>query len=154
MKKVIFLFFISMIILLSCDSGEVYEKHFDIERITWNRFDMKTFSIDIKDISSTYDFYVAIRHHTEFPLPYITIRFTMYTPGGEMRTIKQKIVLKDERGQLTGNGMGDLWDVLHPVRKEFQFRETGICTVEVSSAMSKADLPGIMQVGLIVKKRK
>lgn len=142
-----------LFILSSCDSGKIYEKYYDIDRITWNRFDVKTFAVDIKDISSTYDFYVAIRRHTDFPLPFITIRFTLYTPAGEMRTTEQKIVLKDKQGKLLGDGMGDLWDVQHLAREGFQFTETGICTVEVSSSMSKADLPGIMHVGLIVKKK-
>ena len=115
---------------------------------------MKIFTIDIEDNSNPYDFYVVIRHHTEFPLPSIDIRFTINTPSGEMRTMVQEIVLKDKEGNLLGDGMGDLWDVVYPVRKGFQFNEKGQCTVEVSSAMSKADLPGILQVGLVVRKSK
>lgn len=154
MKKLVLFFIFGIIIFTSCDSTKIYEKHIDIERITWNRFDVKTFDVDIQDVSATYDFYIAIRHHTDIPFPFLEIRFTMYTPSGEMRTMEQKIVLKDKEGKLQGNGLGELWDVLHLVRKDFQFTEKGICTIEVSSTMSKADLPGILQVGLIVKKSK
>jgi gliding motility-associated lipoprotein GldH len=151
MKKVVYSAILALIILSSCNSGKIYEKYYDIDRITWTRFDMKTFTINIDDISRPYDFYVLIRHHTEFPFPAIDIRFTINTPSGEMRTMVQEIVLKDKEGNLLGDGMGDLWDVVFPVRKGFQFTEKGECTVEVSSAMSKADLPGILQVGLIVR---
>ena len=136
----------------SCDSVKIYEKHLDNERITWNRFDIKTFKVDIEDVSSGYDFYIAIRHHTDVPFKYLAIKFVLFTPSGEVRTMEQKILLKDNEGNLLGEGMGELWDLVHLVREDFRFTEPGICTVEISSTMSQADLPGIMQVGLIVRK--
>ena len=143
---------LGMLIMSSCNSRKIYEKYLDNERITWNRFDVKTFSVDIKDVSAKYDFFVVIRHHTDAPFKYLSIKFTLYTPSGEMRMLEQKIFLKDDEGNLLGDGMGDLWDLVHPVREDFQFTEPGICKVEISSTMSQAVLPGIMQVGLIVKK--
>jgi gliding motility-associated lipoprotein GldH len=154
MKKLFYLLLLGTIILSSCNQGKIYEKYLDNERITWNRFDVKTFNVDIKNISAKYDFYVALRYITDVPFKYVTIKFTLYTPSGEMRTIELKIMLKDKEGNLLGEGMGDLWDLVHLVREDFQFTEPGICKVEVSSTMSQADLPGIMQVGLIVKKAK
>jgi gliding motility-associated lipoprotein GldH len=152
MKKLIVFSLLSLMILSSCDSSKIYEKHIDIDRITWNRFDIKTYNIDIKDISAKYDFYVAIRYISEIPYKYITIKFILYTPSGETRIMDQKIMLKDKAGNLLGDGMGDLYDLNSLVRKDFQFTEPGICKVEVSSTMSQIELPGIMQVGLIVKK--
>lgn len=147
--SVIFLFFLS-----ACDKSTVYEKHLDNDRITWNRFDVKTFHVDIADISSGYDFYVAFRHVTAFPLDFIDIRFNLYTPSGESRMLEKRIELKDQEGNWLGDGMGDLWDISAIVRKDFRFTQPGRCTVEISSNMSYADLPGLMQVGLIVRKSK
>jgi gliding motility-associated lipoprotein GldH len=152
MKKLIVAFLAGLMGLTSCSPGKIYEKHLDNDRITWNRFDVKTFKVDIKDISEKYDFYVAFRHVTDVPFRFITIKFTLYTPSGERRILEQKIFLKDKEGNLLGNGMGDLWDLNQLVRENFEFTEPGVCTVEVSSTMSQADLPGIMQVGLIVEK--
>jgi gliding motility-associated lipoprotein GldH len=152
MKKLILIFIPVIIVLTSCNPRKIYEKHFDIDRITWNRFDVKTFKVEIKDISANYAFYAAIRHLTDVPFRFLTIKFIIYTPSGERRILEQKILLKDNDGNLLGDGMGDLWDVNHLVRDNFKFTEPGICTVEISSTMSQADLPGIMQVGLIVKK--
>jgi gliding motility-associated lipoprotein GldH len=152
MKKLILIFIPVIIVLTSCNPRKIYEKHFDIDRITWNRFDVKTFKVEIKDISANYAFYAAIRHLTDVPFRFLTIKFIIYTPSGERRILEQKILLKDNDGNLLGDGMGDLWDVNHLVRDNFTFTEPGICTVEISSTMSQADLPGIMQVGLIVKK--
>ncbi len=152
MKKLISGLLLSLVILASCNSSKIYEKHIDNDRITWNRFDVKTFNVDIKDISSKYDFYIAIRYISEIPFNYITVKFILYTPSGETRMMDEKIMLKDKAGNLLGDGMGDLYDLNSLARKDFQFTEPGVCKVEVSSTMSQLELPGIMQVGLIVKK--
>jgi gliding motility-associated lipoprotein GldH len=152
MKKLIIALLAPLLLLTACNSGNIYEKYIDNDRITWNRFDVKTFKVDIKDITAKYSFYVAIRHLTDIPFSYITISFTLNTPSGETRNLEKKIVLKDNDGKLLGNGMGDLWDITQLVRDNFEFSEPGICTVEISSTMPQANLPGIMQVGLIVKK--
>ena len=154
MRKAVILLPLICLLLASCDEAKIYEKHLDNDRITWNRFDVKTFKVDIEDISSSYDFYIAIRHITAFPLDHIDIEFNIYAPSGEVRMLEQTIKLKDDKDNWLGEGMGDLWDVTRLIREDFRFSEPGTCTVEISSAMPQADLPGILQVGLIVRRKK
>jgi gliding motility-associated lipoprotein GldH len=154
MKKLILPLVLLSLVFTSCDKAKVYEKYLDNERITWNRFDVKTFQVPIEDASSTYDFYVVIRHADAFPLDFLHMKFIINTPSGESRTIDQKVMLKNKDGKWLGDGMGDLWDVTYLFRNDLKITEPGTCTVEISSAMSQADLPGIMQVGLIVRKTK
>jgi gliding motility-associated lipoprotein GldH len=152
MKKLFLLGLLAILGFSSCNSKKIYEKHIDIERITWNRFDVKTFEFEINKVPSSYDFFVAVRHHTDVPFQYIDIQYIIYTPGGETRMIEQRIQLRDKEGKLLGDGMGDLWDVLQPVRKDLLIKVPGICKIEISSKMSQIDLPGIMQVGIVVNK--
>lgn len=152
MRKAVVLLPLICLLLVSCDEAKIYEKHFDNDRITWNRFDVKTFMVDIEDISSSYDFYIAIRHITAFPLDHIDIEFNICTPSGEARLLEQTIKLKDDNGNWLGDGMGDMWDFTKLMREDFRFSQAGTCLVEISSTMPQADLPGIMQVGLIVRK--
>lgn len=149
-----FFFFILILMISSCQPGKVYEKHIDTKNLLWNRFDIKKFDVEIRDVSENYDFIIAIRHHTDMPYPYLDVYFTFYTPSGEMRTSNHRIRVRDENGKLLGDGLGELWDLHFTARKGFQFSEPGICSFEISSAMSQADLAGILQVGLIVKKSK
>jgi gliding motility-associated lipoprotein GldH len=142
------------LLITSCDRAKIYEKHLDNDRITWNRFDVKTFKVEIEDISSSYDFYIAIRHITGFPLDHIDIQFNIYTPSGETRMLEQTLRLKDDNDNWLGNGMGDLWDFSRLLREDFRFNQAGTCTVEISSSMPQVDLQGIMQVGLIVRRGK
>lgn len=152
MKAILYWIWILPALLLSCQPGKVYEKHYGMKNMTWNRFDVKTFDVEIRDVSRDYDFLIAIRHHTHIPYPYIDVYFTINTPDGEMRTGSHRIRLKDGNGKLLGNGLGELWDLNFPARQGFKFSEPGVCRFEVSSAMSHADLAGILQVGLIVRK--
>ena len=151
MKRSITYIFLLIVISVSCTPGKVYEKHIDTRGLVWNRFDVKTFDVEIRDISATYDFIIAIRHITDIPYRNLDVYFTFYTPSGEMRTNSLRIPIKDSSGELLGNGLGNLWDLNFPAWEGFQFTEPGICKFEVSSAMSKMDLVGIMQVGLIVR---
>jgi gliding motility-associated lipoprotein GldH len=152
MKKLIVPLIILSFVFTACDKAKIFEKYLDNERITWNRFDVKTFQVPIVDVSSSYDFYVAIRHVDAFPLDFLHLKFIISTPSGETRSIEQKIMLRNKDGKWLGDGMGDLWDVSYLFRKGLKITEPGTCTVEISSAMSQADLPGIMQVGLVVRK--
>jgi len=49
MKKLFLAVSALVFLLTSCGHRTIYEEHIDIERITWNRFDVKTFNVDIKD---------------------------------------------------------------------------------------------------------
>ena len=60
-------------------------------------------------------------------------------------------VLKNE-GNLLGDGMGDLWDVVSPLRKDFRFNQAGTAKIELHNYMTKLETLGIIEVGLIVKK--
>lgn len=152
MKKQILPVLILILVSTACDPSKIYEKHLDNERIIWSRFDVKTFSVEITDIKASYDFYIAVRHHTEVPLKELDIRLVIFTPDGETRITEETVRVRDDNGKPLGDGMGDLWDLEQLIRKDFYFNTPGTCRVEISSAMSQADLPGIMQVGLIIRK--
>ncbi len=151
MKKSLILTFI-FLTLISCSNRKIYEKYVKLDNLIWNRFNVITFEVPIENISSGYDFYLAIRHHTDIPYKSILVNVTFYTPSDEMRTMNHRIIIKDENDKLVGDGLGDLWDLVTPVREDFRFTKSGICKFEISSAMSQADLAGIIEVGLIVKR--
>jgi len=50
--------------------------------------------------------------------------------------------------------MGELCDIELPIRKDMIFNKSGICRVRVENKMNKAETPGIIEVGLIVKNAK
>jgi gliding motility-associated lipoprotein GldH len=80
------------------------------------------------------------------------VNITFYLPGGEMRSVDYHFNLKDEQGKWLADGMGELWDIELPIRKKLRMPEAGICKVRIENKMTKLETPGIIEMGLIVKK--
>jgi gliding motility-associated lipoprotein GldH len=150
------LFFITLAVYLtftSCQEAAVYREYRKIDNMTWNRFDIIEFEVPVEE-GDKLDFYLALRHHTAFPYDKLFVNITFYTPGGEFRSANYDFDLKDEEGNWLADGMGELWDIELPVRSEMQFSETGICKVRLENQYPKVNTPGILELGLIVKRSK
>jgi hypothetical protein len=47
--------------------------------------------------------------------------------------------------------MGELWDLDLTIRKDISFRKDGICKVTIENKMPRGTIPGIIELGIIVK---
>ena len=153
MKRILFLLFILMFLLNSCDNSVVFKQFNKMENVNWNRFDIQVFEVEVEK-DELYDFYLAFRHHTYFPYDKLWVNITFYTPDGATRSRDYDFDLKDADGNWLADGMGELWDIEFPIRKEMMFNNDGICKVRVENIHSKYDMPGVIEVGLIVKESK
>jgi gliding motility-associated lipoprotein GldH len=122
-----------------------------MEKVSWNRFDIQNFEVPVK-IGDVLDFYLSIRHKSDFQYDKIWVNITFYTPEGTMRSRDYEFDLKDKSGKWLGDGMGELWDIDLPVHKEMVFNKAGTCRVRVENKDSKYETPGIIEVGLVVKR--
>ena len=75
-----------------------------------------------------------------------------YTPDGATRSRDYDFDLKDENGKWLADGMGEVWDIELPIRKEMLFNKGGICKVRIENIHSKYDMPGVIEIGLVVRK--
>lgn len=134
-----------------CDSNTIFKEYKKFDDVSWNRFDILNFEFPVQKEEGL-DFYLALRHHTYYPYSFIDVNITFYTPDGEMRSRDYRFRLKNTDLKWKGDGMGELWDVELPIRKEMIFNKSGTCKVRIENKMNKAETPGIMEVGLIVRK--
>ena len=140
------------LVLQSCSGGRVFEEHRKLDDYTWKRFENIIFEADIQDTSASYDIYIAIRHITQYPFKNLMITTIMKTPSGEERYLEYDLQIRDDDGNPLGDGMGDLWDISIPLRKNFRFREAGTLVIEFENRMPRPTTPGIMEIGLIIEK--
>lgn len=151
MRQIIFLSILSILFLTSCGDSVVFRQYNKMENVSWNRFDIQNFEVPVEK-DDVFDFYLAIRHHTDFPYKKVWVNVTFYKPDGSMRSRDFDFDLKDENGEWLGDGMGELWDIELPVHNEMTFNQSGTCRVRIENKNSKYETPGIIEVGLIVKK--
>ena len=151
MKKVNLLPFVLLFFVVSCREPTVFREYQKIENMTWSRFDVLEFEVPVNE-GDKLDFDLALRHHTNFPYEKLFVNITFNAPDGEMRAADYAFLLKDDAGKWLADGMGELWDIVIPIRKEMPFYQTGICTVKIGNNYSKFETPGIIEVGLLVKK--
>ena len=151
MKKIILLFVpLLLTAMFSCNSDKVFEQHKKIDNHTWNRFKSVKFNVNIKE-SGNFDILVAIRHANYYQYKNVNIDFAMYAPLGEERIKPLKLMLRGEDNKFLGDGSGDIWDISIPVFENINLADTGVYRFEIDNVMPIYELPGIMEVGLIIE---
>lgn len=148
-QTIIFLFIV--IILSGCKNDTVFKEYRKMDNLTWARFDIQNFEVPVNK-GEALDLYFALRHHTDFPYNYIDVNITLFTPDGEMRSRDYHYRLIDTDLKWKGDGMGELWDIDLPIRKDIKFNKSGICKIRVENKMNRPQIPGIIEIGVIANK--
>jgi gliding motility-associated lipoprotein GldH len=159
MKRVFPFLLVLVFVLLgaiACNRDQVFKDRYRFKDNTWQRINEDIeFKVEITDESSRYDIDLPIRHASFYPHQFLEISFNMYAPSGQQSFNVQKIYLKDEKGNWKGDGMGDIWDFTYRMFDQYKFNEKGIYTIEIQNLTGNSMfLPGIMDLGLIIKKSK
>jgi gliding motility-associated lipoprotein GldH len=153
MKKVICLLAVMAFVVTSCRESAVFRQYVKMENVIWERFNILEFEVPVKN-GDRLDFFLFLRHHTDFPYDKLYVNITFYSPDGEMRSRDYTFDLKDEAGEWLSDGMGELWDIEIPIRTGMPFYTAGNCRVRVENKYPKYNTPGIIEVGLIAKSSK
>jgi len=150
MKKSVLLFLFPML-LSACSNNTVFNETKTFDNSTWRRFDILWFSVPVKK-GDALDFDLNFTHADGFQYDKLWVDITFYTPDGTTRSRDYDFNLKDRAGNWKGDKRGDRWHVVLPIRKDLLFNETGICKVRVENKYSKMETPGIVELGLAVRK--
>jgi gliding motility-associated lipoprotein GldH len=151
MKKVLLILIISTL-SISCSKNKVYEKRFEFEKYTWNRFLPVYFEFPIHDNTYNYNIYLTSRHITQYPYDNLKVNLTIYSPSGDERTSMHVFQVKDKDGKFLGDGMGDLWDLKLLVKQNISFKDAGNYKIQIDNLMDYYDIVGLMNIGVIVEK--
>jgi gliding motility-associated lipoprotein GldH len=151
-RTIFFALFALALLITACDSNQVYKKYESLKNHEWKRDHPIVFDVEIDDIKSNYDVYLAIRHTTYYPYANLLVNVTSYDPNENMRTKDFEFYLRNADGQFKAEGAGDLWDIDFLLFEDISFPEKGVYTYHISNYMPYVSTPDIMEVGLIVKK--
>lgn len=149
--KIFYLLFF-MCVIISCDNQKVFEEYQKFEKQSWHRFNILKFTVPVNDIQKPFKIDLIIRHLPEFRIKELPVNMTLYLPSGEIRTAEHILEFTTDNGESLSKCLGDLCDISFVLREEILFQETGTIRIEIENKWPKLELPGILEVGLILKK--
>jgi gliding motility-associated lipoprotein GldH len=150
----ILLIALSVLVLVSCDPGRVYEKNIRIPDGIWNQNNPVSFEVIVEDTITPHNLYINVRNTGMYPLSNLYLFITTIAPSGHTIKDTVQIILADEKGKWLGDGLGDIWDIQRLYKEQVRFAQKGKYIFEYEQAMRLEKLPFILDVGLRVEKSK
>ncbi len=142
----------SLLFFISCDYNRVYDNTYSIPEQTWNKDSLLIFDVEIKDTINLHNFYINIRHNTDYPYSNIFFFINTVFPNGSAGRDTIEIILADNRGNWVGKGSGKLKDNQVLLRRNLRFPKSGIYSFSIEQAMRKNNLEGIEDLGIRIEK--
>jgi len=147
-KTLIFLLFIELLILSSCKKeSTVYSRYYYFEKHEWSSKDTAKFRVDIIDTTSLCDVNVKIRHGELYPYSNLYVFLTTIYPDNRKQIDTIEFILANSKGEWYGSGLGDMYDITLPIKKNIRFAKSGLYQFYFVNAMRHDPLPNISEFG-------
>lgn len=123
---------------------------------TWDRAWKPEFAVDITDTIDPHNVFIDIRHTGDYPYSDLYLFITATGPGMAPMRDTVDCLLADADGRWYGKGQGFIFadrieaEVLYQLNRRFPRK--GRYTFQLEQAMRIEKLPGVIDVGLSVKR--
>lgn len=151
-KTIIFtLLIISTTILMACSSQKVYDTFLHVDDKGWEKNEELMFSIPRMTESDDYNLELGLRLNNFYPFRNLQLAViqTVY-PSLETHTDMLTLEIADSQGKMKGSGVS-LYQFSKIFRK-YRLQENDSISVRVRHDMKREILPGVMDVGIILRK--
>jgi gliding motility-associated lipoprotein GldH len=147
------IYFLSICVLSACNSGNYYQKYEDIKLLDWKKSVPQTFQVEIKEDASALAIIAAFRYMAMIRHKELKFNLAIKSPAGKESVKDYTVAIRDEKGDHLGSTMGEMTDIEKEIESNFDFAEKGTYTFTFTQAMGEEDIAGVMQVGLILRKK-
>jgi gliding motility-associated lipoprotein GldH len=150
----IFLFFLAVIGLVSCDTNRVFEENIEFTDRTWKVSEPAHLEFLVRDISKPYNLYLDIRNSVDYPYARIFVNYYLTdSTGAELsKKLLSEYLFDQKTGKPNGDsGLGDIYDHQFIVGSNLSFKHAGKYKVRFEQFMRQDTLQGILAVGLRVE---
>jgi len=143
-----------IVIFTGCNSNVFYDQNNTIENHIWNQHKTEEFEVEIHDTLAAFDFFLNLRHTTDYK--YSNVYFFVDTefPDGTTSTDTMECMLANRQGKWFGKGMGKIKDNRILVRRNIRFPHAGKYIFRFAQAMREPNLVGITDIGIRLEKNK
>lgn len=140
--------FLGVVFLTSCDSNRYFEQNLKLNNERWHYSDTRTFSFDLTDTLSLFNFYVNVRNTNEYPYANLYIFINSEFPNGEKARDTIELQLAQIDGKWLGSGSGKYKYNQFVLRKGMRFVQTGKYSFGIEHGMRTDTLTGISDIGI------
>lgn len=134
------------VLMISCTSNNRLSSTYSFPEGEWQRFTNPEINFQISNPGVYYDMFMELEFDISQKPDNFRISIIMNTPSGEMRS--RNITLELEKARVEdGRGILKI-----PLRREYAFRDKGLCSFEVENRSSKMILPGMKSLTIIMEK--
>ena len=134
--------------LTSCGPEAVYQKMSAITNSEWVKETSFSHEVDMSNESGLMDLNLEIRHAGDYPYSNLYVFLRSEFPDGKARVDTIECLLARPTGEWYGSGLGDLYSLSIPFRKNVQFNQQGVYKIELSHGMRQDTLEGITDIGI------
>ncbi len=153
MKKRAILGIVILFGVAACDHVyREYDKD-SFSTMSWKDGQTVTFTPVIEDTGKPCRIELGIRHHYGLNVEKFGVQVLVTSPSGKEERLALAVVVKDPSGERIGDCMGDICDLETAIADDYKFAEAGTYTVSVSHTEHGYQIPGIMEVGLIIDEK-
>ena len=160
MQKVVF-FVISLLLLISCDSSQVFDQYKSIENNEWESVNRINFKVNVIDTINKHHIFVNLRNNNNYEFSNLFLRTKIQFPNNFNVIDTLEYEMTDANGKWLGEGFSDLKENKLTLKENVLFSEKGTYIFSINQVMRKRNdvngtqpLKGVTDVGLRIEKVK
>ena len=143
---------LSLTFISSCNSNKLFEKNTNIYNAAWSKLEIISFTVNVVDTASKYDFYINVRNNTDYAFNNLYLFMNTIYPDKQMSKDTIECYLADKNGKWFGKGWGKYRFLSLMLGKKMKFPQKGTYAFEFQHAMRKDTLKNITDIGIKIEK--
>jgi gliding motility-associated lipoprotein GldH len=139
-------------IISSCDPKRVFEQNIPVLTKGWKSTEPVEFDVLINDTIALHNYYINIRHTTDYKYSNIYFFVDTWFPEGSKTCDTIQVVLADATGKWYGKGFGKIKDAKVLIKSGVAFPVKGSYRFSIEQGMREFELKGIEDIGIRIEK--
>jgi len=151
----LFIGFLLIFGLSSCNKNNVYNKLIGFENYKWSKNKTVVFepTITSEHINKPLKLEFTINYIHGFPFKFLHLKVLITNPKGETKYQDISIQIIADNGKYNGDGAGDYWDLKHIVDEMLVFENEGKYKIEIKPNMEVDPINFMDQIELRIEKQ-
>jgi len=139
---------LQLLLITSCGQHSIYNEDVAIEDGKWFKNSAVHFEVNIKDTTKLYNYYLTLRHTTDYRFSNLYLFLTTEFPNKSITRDTIECILANDSGKWYGKGWSNIKEDNILLRKNLKFPMVGNYNFYFQQAMRKDTLHNIVNIGI------